>query len=87
MNAESSIHMSPAEALAVAKRLLKGGAAIGRLFEPPISRAAVNQWDECPAERVLTIERATGGQVTRHQLRPDLYPLPEDDGAVGEVAA
>ena len=27
-----------------------------------------------PAEYVLAIERATGGKVTRHQLRPDLYP-------------
>lgn len=27
-----------------------------------------------PAERVLEIERATGGRVTRHELRPDLYP-------------
>lgn len=27
-----------------------------------------------PAERVLDVERATGGQVSRHDLRPDLYP-------------
>ncbi|SEE13102.1 Putative antitoxin of toxin-antitoxin system, YdaS/YdaT [Pseudomonas coleopterorum] len=25
-----------------------------------------------PAERVLTVERATG--ISRHELRPDLYP-------------
>jgi DNA-binding transcriptional regulator YdaS (Cro superfamily) len=28
-----------------------------------------------PAERVLLIEAATGGRVSRHELRPDLYPL------------
>ncbi|MDT4808392.1 putative antitoxin of bacterial toxin-antitoxin system, YdaS/YdaT [compost metagenome] len=28
-----------------------------------------------PAERVLQIEAATGGEVTRHELRPDLYPI------------
>lgn len=28
-----------------------------------------------PAEYVLAIEQATGGKVSRHQLRPDLYPL------------
>lgn len=28
-----------------------------------------------PAERVLEIERATNRQVTRHELRPDLYPV------------
>ena len=28
-----------------------------------------------PAARVLDIERATEGKVTRHELRPDLYPV------------
>jgi DNA-binding transcriptional regulator YdaS (Cro superfamily) len=27
-----------------------------------------------PAEFVLPIERATEGAVTRHELRPDIYP-------------
>ena len=27
-----------------------------------------------PAEWCLAIEEATGGKVTRHDLRPDLYP-------------
>lgn len=27
-----------------------------------------------PAPRVLAIEKATNGTVTRHDLRPDLYP-------------
>lgn len=27
-----------------------------------------------PAERVLAIEAATAGEVSRHQLRPDIYP-------------
>ena len=43
-----------------------------------ITAQAVQQWVEKgqpPAERVLDIERATDGKITRHQLRPDLYPL------------
>ena len=28
-----------------------------------------------PADYVLPIERATAGVVTRHDLRPDLYPV------------
>lgn len=44
-----------------------------------ISRPAIYQWKRVPAERVIAIEIATKGQVTRHQLRPDLYP--EDKAA------
>ena len=41
-----------------------------------VSQAAVSQWlRKVPAERVLAIERATDGKVTRHELRPDLYPI------------
>lgn len=34
-----------------------------------------------PAERVLEIERATDGEVTRSQLRPDLYPAEQPAAA------
>lgn len=45
---------------------------------------AIQNWRKqgrVPAERVLTVEKATGGQVTRHQLRPDIYPLEREDRA------
>ena len=37
----------------------------------------VSQWKVrgVPPNRVLPIEKATGGQVTRHDLRPDIYPI------------
>lgn len=38
-----------------------------------VSAQAVSQWDEVPPLRVLTVERVSG--VSRHDLRPDLYPL------------
>lgn len=37
-----------------------------------ITRSAVHQWDRIPAKRVLEVERETN--VSRHELRPDLYP-------------
>ena len=39
-----------------------------------ITRAAVTHWrtSRIPAERVLEVERITG--VSRHDLRPDIYP-------------
>lgn len=40
-----------------------------------ITKQAVLQWDEVPPLRVLAVERASG--VSRHELRPDLYPLEE----------
>ena len=42
----------------------------------------LNRSKRVPAEQVLVIERATKGRVTRHELRPDLYPLP-----LGELRA
>lgn len=44
-----------------------------------VSRQALHQWKtrRVPAERVLDVERATGGQVSRHELRPDIYPPAE----------
>jgi DNA-binding transcriptional regulator YdaS (Cro superfamily) len=53
--------------------------AIG--VKPPSSYS----WREVPPKRVIAIERATGGQVTRHELRPDLYPL-DDEPAAREAA-
>jgi DNA-binding transcriptional regulator YdaS (Cro superfamily) len=42
-----------------------------------ITPQAVQQWVAAgapPARRVIAIEIATGGMVTRYQLAPDLYP-------------
>lgn len=42
-----------------------------------VSPGAVWQWCngyQIAAENVLPVERATNGKVTRHDLRPDLYP-------------
>lgn len=40
-----------------------------------ISRQAVIQWSVCPPLRALEIEAASG--VSRHRLRPDIYPDPD----------
>jgi DNA-binding transcriptional regulator YdaS (Cro superfamily) len=48
-----------------------GQAEFARLIG--ITAQAVSQWDEVPPLRVLAVERISG--VSRHDLRPDLYPL------------
>lgn len=56
------------------KRAVKnagGQAAFAR--EIGVTAQAVAQWDEVPPLRVLAVERVSG--VSRHELRPDLYPL------------
>lgn len=34
--------------------------------------------EKCPAEWVVRIEDATGGEVSRHEMRPDLWPQPSE---------
>jgi hypothetical protein len=43
-----------------------------------ITRAAVAKWARVPAERVLAVEGVTG--ISRHDLRPDIYPPPRPGG-------
>lgn len=40
-----------------------------------IRHVSVSKWRKVPAERVLEIERLLHGEVTRHAMRPDLYPV------------
>lgn len=39
----------------------------------------LNKSRKVPADYVLTIEAATGGAVTRHELRPDVFGKPADE--------
>jgi DNA-binding transcriptional regulator YdaS (Cro superfamily) len=51
--------------------------ALAAKLNPPATQGAVSQWlkaGRVPSERVLQVEAATDGQVTRHEMRPDLYP-------------
>jgi len=38
-----------------------------------------------PAEYAIPIERAVGGQVTRHELRPDIYPIEDAAPLLGSA--
>jgi len=62
-----------AEALERAKSEAGGNTGLARRLAGKISPQAISQWKQVPAERVLEVEKATG--VSRHELRPDLYPL------------
>ena len=40
-----------------------------------------------PAEFVIEIEKATDGRVSRHELRPDIYPKDQTSSAAPKRAA
>jgi len=40
-----------------------------------ITHSAVSQWNVCPIERALEVEKLSG--VSRHDLRPDIYSREE----------
>ncbi|MCE4544616.1 MULTISPECIES: helix-turn-helix domain-containing protein [unclassified Caballeronia] len=58
-----------------AAQLLGGQSALARkLGCTPQAVSKMCSTGRVPAERVLAIENATEGAITRHELRPDLYP-------------
>jgi DNA-binding transcriptional regulator YdaS (Cro superfamily) len=44
-----------------------------------IQAPSIYSWRRVPAIRVLAIEAATG--ISRHELRPDLYPVEQEAAA------
>lgn len=70
-----------------AERAAGGQAKLARILG--LSQSTVNSWfrrrSELPAQHVLTVEKATG--VSRHELRPDLYPLEDTPQPAQQSAA
>jgi len=62
------------EALLEAKRRAGSQAALGRLCDrtQPAVWGWIHKMKKLPADCVLTVEAGTG--VSRHVLRPDIYP-------------
>lgn len=71
------------DALGRAIAAVGGQSQLARLLG--VKQANVWHWlkraGRVPGEHVLAIERVTDGRVTRHELRPDLYPDAEDPAA------
>jgi DNA-binding transcriptional regulator YdaS (Cro superfamily) len=66
--------MTPEKALKKAIKIIGGCGAVGRLFHPTRTRQSVRLWKKCPPIFVIGVAEATDGRVTRHDLRPDIYP-------------
>lgn len=65
------------EALREAKDLIGSESAMADVVgvKQPSVNYILNSGKKVPAEWCISIEEATGGKITRHQLRPDLYPV------------
>lgn len=57
---------------------LGSSAAIARACG--LSREAVRKWTRVPAEHCRALEAATGGEITRAQMRPDIFGDGEGKG-------
>lgn len=65
-------------------RLAGGQSSLAAALDPPARPQAIQQWSRVPAERVIQVARLTKFEVTPHELRPDIYPNP-DDGLPDEL--
>lgn len=72
-----------------AARIIGSYAAIGSLFDPPVSAQGVAKWAAAgvPPERVIRVAEGTKYEVTPHDLRPDVYPNPTDGMPPEQAAA
>lgn len=71
--------MSLEKNLKRAVKLSGGAAELGRRLG--ITSQAVSNWTICPVRRAKAVEEATGGEITREMLRPDVF---SSDGAQSE---
>lgn len=81
-----SMNATPLE---IAIRLAGGVPAVAKALD--ISQPAIHRWrarGKPPANRVIYLERATNGKVTRYDLRPDVFgPEPAASPRVHRAAA
>lgn len=69
---------TPTEQDALKRAIKEIGNATRLAGQLGISLQAVSQWKQAPPQHVLAIERATGGKVSRYELRPDIFgPSPD----------
>lgn len=59
----------------IAKSIEQAGGIVALARALGIKHNSIYSWERVPAERVIDVEKATG--ISRHDLRPDIYPRSE----------
>jgi DNA-binding transcriptional regulator YdaS (Cro superfamily) len=61
--------------------LAGGPSKLARLLGNGFSQSQISNWlyrnKRVPSNHVILVEKALKGQITRYELRPDLYPTDE----------
>ena len=63
--------ITPEQAAKDAVKALGGARKVAERFG--LSVQAVHKWHKVPAQRVLDVERALAGTITRYEMRPDIF--------------
>jgi len=74
------------EALQEAVQIVGGQSELARRIGGKVRQQHVHYWLKrgyIPPDHVIAIEAATEGRVSRHRLRPDIYPERGEVAAVG----
>lgn len=69
--------LTPKEALKKAVELCGSQSELARRLGGTIKQQHVNYWiaNGLPAEQAIPVEAAVDSAVSRHLLRPDIYPI------------
>lgn len=77
----------PTDESAIRKAVRLAGSQSALARKLGLSPQAVQKWcstGEVPDRKVLGVEAAVSGAVSRHELRPDLYPEPVSRRAISK---
>lgn len=69
-------NITPKEALIQVLKIVGGQTNLASLcgLKQQTIHVWLKKYGRVPVERVLQIEKVVNGAVTRHELRPDIYP-------------
>lgn len=72
-NNRPSIKQREAMGLVLNRAIQEVGSSTDLARALKITLQAISRWEICPPNRCIAVERACGREVTRYELRPDVF--------------